>query len=83
MSPLGGWVNLGAGAGRGRVEGSGAIDSGGGGGGANEKYRVTRNNNRGWHLCFPSQPISHAAKVGRCLGMIMCDNEFETKENKI
>ena len=34
MSPLGGWVNLGAGGGR--VEGSGAVDRGGGRG-ENEK----------------------------------------------
>ena len=54
-----------------------------GGRGANEKWRVSRINNRGWHLCFPSQPISHPAKVCRFLGMVMCDNEFETKENKI
>ena len=40
-------------------------------------------NNWGWHLCFPWQAISHAAKVGRFLGMVMNDNEFETKENKI
>ena len=34
------------------------------------------------HLCFPWQAISHAAKEGRFLGMVMHD-EFETKENKI
>ena len=29
------------------------------------------------------QPRLVAAKVGRFLGMVMYDNEFETKENKI
>ena len=29
------------------------------------------------------QPGLVAAKVGRFLGMVMYDNEFETKENKI
>ena len=29
------------------------------------------------------QPRLVVAKVGRFLGMVMCDNEFETKEKKI
>ena len=29
------------------------------------------------------QPRLVVAKVGRFLVMVMCDNEFETKENKI
>ena len=31
----------------------------------------------------PEQPRLVPAKVGRFLGMVMYDNEFETKENKI
>ena len=49
----------------------GAVDSWGEGG----KLKIASLQNQ--------QPRLAPAKVGKFLGMVMCDNEFETKENNI